>query len=110
MKTKEYEALDYETRDRLASEYLFKEGKKIYDCVNNGNDTKKCFSFKKDVIYSKKTYRDEDMVMKYPHQYHVLINNPDACSSNPRVVIGSPVGPRQYLERMGTRKSWGSVK
>ena len=110
MKTKEYEALDYETRDRLASEYLFKEGKKIYDCVNNGNDTKKCFSFKKDVIYSKKTYRDEDMVMKYPHQYHVLINNPDACSSNPRVVIGSPGGPRQYLERMGTRKSWGSVK
>ena len=50
MKTKEFEDLDYDTRDRLASEYLFKEGKKIYDCVNRGNDTKKCFSFKKDVM------------------------------------------------------------
>ena len=110
MKTKEFEDLDYDTRDRLAPEYLFKEGKKIYDCVNRGNDTKKCFSFKKDVIYSKTKYRDEDMVMKYPHQYNLLINNPDACAGNPRVVIGSPVGPRQYLERMGTRKSWGSVK
>ena len=48
--------------------------------------------------------------MKYPHPYHILLNNPDACSSNPQVLIGTPVGPRQFLERMGTRHSWGSVR
>ena len=73
------------------------------------NSTKKCFSFKEDVIYTKKIYKEEDMVMRYPHQYNVIINNPHACDSNPELIIGTPVGPRQFLERMGTRLSWGNV-
>ena len=91
-------------------DYLEVEGKKVFDCVRATPDNKKCFRFKKDVIYAKETYKDEDMVMKYPHQYNLVINNPDACSSDPQVLIGSPVGPRQFLERMGTRHSWGSVR
>lgn len=91
-------------------EYLSTEAKKEYDCVKDNNGDKKCFSFKKDVIYAKKVYREEDMVMKYPHQYNLVINNPNACDGDPQVLIGSPVGPRQFLERMGTRHTWGSVK
>lgn len=50
------------------------------------------------------------MVMKYPHQYNVVVNVPDACADNPQIVIGSPVGPQQFVERMATRLSWGGVK
>ena len=108
-KSSEFEKMPFSERNRLALDYLFQESKKTYDCVIQGNDTRKCFSFKEDVIYTKKIYNEEDMVMKYPHQYNLVINNPHACDSDPQIVIGSPVGPRQFLERMGTRHSWGSV-
>ncbi|KNB46657.1 beta-galactosyltransferase 1 [Blastocystis sp. subtype 4] len=110
MATREYEQMPFSERNSLVQDYLYSESKKVYDCVLHSNDTKKCFSFKEDVIYAKKVYREEDMVMKYPHPYHIILNNPDACSSDPQVLIGSPVGPRQFLERMGTRHSWGSVR
>ena len=110
MKTKEFENLSFRERNLLTMEYLTKEGEKTYDCVIHNTDNKKCFNFKKDVIYAKEVYKEEDMVMKYPHQYNLIINNPHACDDNPEILIGSPVGPRQFLERMGTRHSWGSVK
>ena len=102
--------MSFSERNFLVQDYLFSESKKVYNCVLHSNNTRKCFSFKDDVIYAKKIYREEDMVMKYPHPYHIILNNPDACSSDPQVLIGSPVGPRQFLERMGTRHSWGSVR
>ena len=49
------------------------------------------------------------MTMRYPHQYNVLINNPNACSDSTYIVIGSPSGPRQFVERTATRETWGRI-
>ena len=110
MNSKEFEKMPFSKRNEIVLDYLYKESKKTYDCVLHENNTRHCFSFKDDVIYAKEKYKDEDMAMKYPHQYNLVINNPHACDSNPQILIGSPVGPRQFLERMGTRHSWGSVR
>jgi singapore isolate B (sub-type 7) whole genome shotgun sequence assembly, scaffold_3 len=110
MASREFEQMPFAERNQLMIDYLYSSSKQIYDCVLHTKDTKKCFSFKDDVIYAKKVYREEDMVMKYPHQYNLVINNPDACGDGTQILIGSPVGPRQFLERMGTRFSWGSVQ
>lgn len=110
MNSEEFEKMPFSKRNEIVLDYLYKESKKTYDCVLHENNTRHCFSFKDDVIYAKEKYKDEDMAMKYPHQYNLVINNPHACDSNPQILIGSPVGPRQFLERMGTRHSWGSVR
>ena len=79
MASREFEQMPFAERNQLMIDYLYSSSKQIYDCVLHTKDTKKCFSFKDDVIYAKKVYREEDMVMKYPHQYNLVINNPDAC-------------------------------
>ena len=54
MATREYEQMPFSERNSLVQDYLYSESKKVYDCVLHSNDTKKCFSFKEDVIYAKK--------------------------------------------------------
>ena len=71
----------------------------------------KCFLYNsKDGVYASKKYRIEDMTMKYPHTYKTIINNPHACDDGVYVVVGSPVGPRQFTERVATREAWGSIR
>ena len=105
-----FDQLSFSARRHYGLDYLEIEANHIAECLKKRVDSSHCFSFKKDVAHVKEVYRDEDMVMKYPHPYHVILNNPDACSSDPQVLVGTPVGPRQFLERMGTRHSWGSVR
>ena len=105
-----FDQFSFATRRHYGLDYLNIEANRIAECLKKRVDSSHCFSFKDEVTYVKEVYRDEDMVMKYPHPYHVILNNPDACSSDPQVLIGTPVGPRQFLERMGTRHSWGSVQ
>lgn len=47
--------------------------------------------------------------MPYPYQYNTIINNPTVCN-NTYIVIGSPVGPRQFVERVATRETWGNIR
>lgn len=104
-----FSRLDYATRENTVKKYLYKESRVIYDCLLYRNKSK-CFSFnQKESIYAKKVYRTEDMVMKYPHPYHTLLDNPNACADDPYIVIGSPVGPRQFVERVATRETWGGI-
>ena len=105
-----FDSLSFSARQHYSLDYLEIESKRIAECLKKRADSSRCYSFKADVVHSKEVYREEDMVMKYPHPYHVILNNPDACSSDPQILIGTPVGPRQFLERMGTRHSWGSVR
>ena len=91
-------------------EKLKNEVEEVKQCVKSTNGDKKCFKFKGEEVYAKEKYKEEDMVMKYPHQYNVILNNPNACENDPHIVIGSPVGPRQLEERIATRRSWGRVK
>lgn len=102
--------LSFDEREQVVKDYLYRESKYVYDCLLYRNKSK-CFSFNdKESIYAKKRYREEDMVMKYPHQYNILINNPDACSDSTYIVIGSPSGPRQFVERTATRETWGRIR
>ena len=76
MASREFEQMPFAERNQLMIDYLYSSSKQIYDCVLHTKDTKKCFSFKDDVIYAKKVYREEDMVMKYPHQYNLVETAP----------------------------------
>lgn len=106
----EFGSMNLEMREAIVKKYLYKESRLVYDCLLYRNKSK-CFSFNsKESIYAKKVYRTEDMVMKYPHPYHTLIDNPDACIDDPYIVIGSPVGPRQFAERVATRETWGGIR
>ena len=69
--SKEFEKMPFSKRNEIVLDYLYKESKKTYDCVLHENNTRHCFSFKDDVIYAKKKYRDEDMAMKYPPFVHI---------------------------------------
>ena len=89
--------------------YLYREAKPVYDCLLHKTE-KKCFKYEdKDNTYVKKRYNLEDMTMRYPHTYKTIINNPDACKDNTYIVVGSPVGPRQFVERVATREAWGNI-
>lgn len=77
--------------------------------VSCNTPNEKCFLYNsKDGVYASKKYRIEDMTMKYPHTYKTIINNPHACDDGVYVVVGSPVGPRQFTERVATREAWGA--
>lgn len=89
--------------------YLNYEGDKVARCLRESGD-RSCYSFNTEVMFVKEPYKEEDMIMKYPRQYHVVANVPEACADNPQIVIGTPVGPQQFVERMATRMSWGGVK
>ena len=97
-------------RSSVISDYLFNQSKPVYDCLMY-TPNEKCFLYNsKDGVYASKKYRIEDMTMKYPHTYKTIINNPHACDDGVYVVVGSPVGPRQFTERVATREAWGSIR
>ena len=97
-------------RSSVVSDYLFNQSKPVYDCLMY-TPNEKCFLYNsKDGVYASKKYRIEDMTMKYPHTYKTIINNPHACDDGVYVVVGSPVGPRQFTERVATREAWGSIR
>ena len=99
-----------EERTNIVEQYLHREAKPVYECVLK-NERKKCFKYTdKDSIYAPKKYRIEDMTMRYPYTYHTVINNPTVCTDDTYIVVGSPVGPRQFVERVATRNAWGNVR
>ena len=99
-----------EERTSIVEQYLHREAKPVYECVLK-NERKKCFKYTdKDSIYAPKKYRIEDMTMRYPYTYHTVINNPTVCTDDTYIVVGSPVGPRQFVERVATRNAWGNVR
>lgn len=102
--------LSIDERADTMRDYLWKESRSIYNCIMH-KEKGKCFKYdSRGGIYADKKYRIEDMVMKYPHTYHTIINNENACKNDTYIVVGSPVGPRQFMERMGTRETWGNIR
>ena len=73
-----FDSLSFSARQHYSLDYLEIESKRIAECLKKRADSSRCYSFKADVVHSKEVYREEDMVMKYPHPYHVILNNPDA--------------------------------
>ena len=105
----EFAQLSIDERTDVVREYLFNQAKPVYECLLHTPE-KKCFLYNsKDGIYAPKKYLIEDMTMKYPHTYHTIVNNPHACDNDVYIVIGSPVGPRQFVERVATREAWGNI-
>ena len=102
--------MDIDERTDIVRTYLYNEARPIYECLLHKED-EKCFKYSsKDSIYAPKKYRIEDMTMRYPHTYHTIINNPYACNDDTYIVVGSPVGPRQFAERVATRETWGNIR
>lgn len=105
----EFSLFSIEERTAIIQDYLYREAKPVYNCLLHKTD-KKCFKYvDKDSIYTKTKYKIEDMTMRYPHTYHTIINNPNVCD-NTYIVVGSPVGPRQFVERVATREAWGNIR
>ena len=97
MNSPEFAQLSIDERTDVVREYLFNQAKPVYECLLHTPE-KKCFLYNsKDGIYAPKKYLIEDMTMKYPHTYHTIVNNPHACDNDVYIVIGSPVGPRQFV-------------
>lgn len=102
--------LTIDQRADVMRDYLWKESRSVYNCILH-KENRKCFKYdSRGGVYADKKYRIEDMVMKYPHTYHTIINNENACQDDTYIVVGSPVGPRQFMERMGTREAWGNIR
>lgn len=108
--TEEVQPLSYLEIERQTLEKLREEVEEVKRCVQTKRGKRKCFKFKGEEIFAKEPYKEKDMIMKYPNQYHVILNNPYACMNDPYILIGTPVGPRQVEERVATRLSWGKVK
>lgn len=110
MNSPEFARLNIDERTDIVRRYLYQEAKPIYNCLLH-SEKKKCFKYdSKDGIYTSKKYRLEDMIMKYPHTYRTIVNNPTACDDETYIVVGSPVGPRQFVERVATRETWGNIR
>ena len=70
--------LSIDERADTMRDYLWKESRSIYNCIMH-KEKGKCFKYdSRGGIYADKKYRIEDMVMKYPHTYHTIINNENA--------------------------------
>lgn len=105
----EFSLFNISTRSSIVTNYLIHSSRPVYDCLLQRGGG--CYAIKKgESVYASKVYSEQDMTMRYPHPYGLRINNPNACSPETWVVIGTPVGPRQFVDRMATRNTWGRIR
>lgn len=87
------------------------KAKNTMNCLKTHNDNS-CYEKFTPIPHRepKGHYTYEQLQLKYPKHYDILIDQPKLCYDNPFIVLGINVQPHQKAERQAIRETYGSFE